>query len=159
MTQTTPESSHVTNRPVLQAELDEIGASVRELTRRVELAIERAVWGLRERNPDICTSVIEGDAAINAQHHKIRDMCFHAILTQAPVARDLRAIHGFEHTASELDRMADHCVSIPRFGRYMADLPDVPPSAPLGHLAAPGDSKARGTRLPHTAGDAIVARA
>ena len=90
MSQVTP--TPVTHRPVLQAELDTIRAGVVELTRQVEVAIERSVWGLRERNPDICTAVIEGDAAINDQHRKIRDACFHVILTQAPVARDLRDV-------------------------------------------------------------------
>ncbi len=73
--------------------------------------------------------------AINERHHAIRDLCFHTILTQAPVARDLRDILGFEHMASELERMADHCVSIARIGRSMTELPDVPSSDPLGVLA------------------------
>ena len=83
MSQSIPAGTPVTHRPVLQAELDNIRANVVELTKQVEVAIERAIWGLRERNPDICTAVIEGDAAINEQHRKIRDACFHAILTQA----------------------------------------------------------------------------
>ncbi len=137
MTQTTPETpaTSTTNRPVLQGELDSIRTGVMDLAHQVEVAIERSIWGLRERNPDICTAVIEGDMTINGQHHKIRDMCFHVILTQAPVARDLRDIQGFEHMASELERMADHCVSIARIGRSMTELPDVPTSEPLGALA------------------------
>ena len=158
MTQATPENAPLTNRPVLQAELDEIAANVTELTKQVVLALERAIWGLRERNPDICTSVIEGDSAINASHHKIRDMCFRVVLTQAPVARDLRAIHGFEHTASELERMADHCVSIARIGRSMADLPDVPSSEPLGRLAEQVENQIRDILTAGEAGDAIAAR-
>jgi len=123
MSQLTPASTPVTHRPVLQAELDNIRANVVELTKQVEVAIERAIWGLRERNPDICTAVIEGDAAINEQHRKIRDACFHVILTQAPVARDLRELLGFQHMAAELERMADHCVNIARVARDLADLP------------------------------------
>ncbi len=123
------------HRPALQAELDHIRDSVMDLTRQVEIAIERAIWGLRTRNPDICTAVIEGDAAINERHHEIRDMCFHVILTQAPVARDLRDILGFEHMSAELERMADHCVSIARIARSMTELADKPSSEPLGALA------------------------
>lgn len=135
MTPPRTEGPPLTHRPALQAELDRIREGVMELTKQVELAIERAIWGLRERNPDICTAVIEGDVAINERHHAIRDLCFHTILTQAPVARDLRDILGFEHMASELERMADHCVSIARIGRSMTELPDVPSSDPLGVLA------------------------
>src|SRR6202030_3733372 len=135
MSQSPPTSTPVTHRPVLQAELDAIRAAIVELTKQVEVAIERAIWGLRERNPDICTSVIEGDAAINEQHRKIRDACFHVILTQAPVARDLRDIRGFDHIASELERMADHCVSIARIGRSMTEPAHAPSSEPLAALA------------------------
>jgi len=135
MTQQATDSTSGTHRPALQAELDRIRAGVMELTELVEVAIERAVWGLRTQNPDICTAVIEGDGAINERHREIRDTCFHVILTQAPVARDLRDILGYEHMSSELERMGDHCVSIARIARSMTELPDVPSSEPLGVLA------------------------
>lgn len=157
---TAPESVDrpLTSRPTLQSELDEIRAAVTRLTRQVELAVERSVWGLRERNPDICTAVIEGDASVNGQQRTIRDLCFHAILTQQPVARDLREIHGFEHMASELERMADHCVSIARIGRSMADLPDVPSSEPLGILAEQVEQQIRDMLAAFERHDALAAR-
>ena len=158
MSQPTPTSTPSTHRPVLQAELDAIRAAIVELTKHVEVAIERAIWGLRERNAEICTAVIEGDVAINDQHRKIRDACFHVILTQAPVARGLRDIHGFEHIASELERMADHCVSIPRIGRSMVDLPDVPSSEPLGMLAEEAEAQVRDILGAFEAHDTLAAR-
>ena len=158
MSQPTPVGTPVTHQPVFQAELDSIRAAIVELTKHVEVAIERAVWGLRERNPDICTSVIEGDALINEQHHKIRDACFRVILTQAPVARDLRDIHGFDHMASELERMGDHCVSIARIGRSMTELPDVPSSEPLGSLAEQAENQLRDILAAFEAHDTLAAR-
>ncbi len=158
MTQPIPEPIQATNRPVLQGELDRIRADVVDLTKQVEIAIKRAIWGLRERNPDICTSVIEGDATINRHHHEIRDMCFHVVLTQAPVARDLREIHGFDHMASELERMGDHCVSIARIGRSMTELPDVPSSEPLGVLADQVEAQVRDILAAVEAHDTLAAR-
>jgi phosphate transport system protein len=158
MSQSTPANPSVGHRPVFQAELDGIRSAIVDLTKQVEVAIERAVWGLRERNPDICTSVIEGDALINEQHHKIRDACFHVILTQAPVARDLRDIHGFDHMASELERMGDHCVSIARIGRSMTELPDVPSSEPLGALAEQAEAQVRDILAAFEARDTLAAR-
>ena len=158
MSQFTSDDHTLTNRPTLQAELDRIRDSVMEMTRDVELAVERSIWGLRERNPDICSAVIEGDVAVNAQQHKIRDMCFHVILTQAPVARDLRDLHGYEHMASELERMADHCVSIARIGRSMTELPDVPSSEPLGVLAEHVEAQMRDMLTAIETRDALAAR-
>lgn len=143
MTQHTPAGASITQRPTLQAELDAIRMAVMDLTRQVEVAIERAIWGLRERNPDMCTAVIEGDVAINEQHHRIRDMCFHVVLTQAPVARDLRDILGYQHMASELERMGDHCVSIARIGRTLVDVEDDPSSEPLGAMAERVEAQVR----------------
>src|SRR5579864_3922615 len=158
MSQLTPEDTPLTNRPTLQGELDGIRASVLQLAKEVELAVERAIWGLRERNPDICTAVIEGDVGVNDLHHKVRDMCFHVILTQQPVARDLRNLHGFEHMASELERMADHCVSIARIGRSMAELPDEPSSEPLGVLAEQVETQMHDMLAAIEARDALAAR-
>lgn len=132
---TTTNGDVSTHRPELQAELDRIRASVMELSRRVEMQIERAMWGLRNRNPDICTTVIESDVEINEHQRRIREMCFHVILIQAPVAKDLRDIIGFEHMSSDLERMADHCVSIARIARSLCDLPAEPPATPLMALA------------------------
>ncbi len=153
-----PAGPQTTHRPALQSELDRIRAAVVELAHQVEVAIQRAVWGLRTRNPDICTAVIEGDVTINERHHEVREMCFHVILTQAPVARDLRDILGFEHMASELERMADHCVSIARIARSMTDLPDVPPSEPLAALADQCEAQVRDMLGAVEAHDIISAR-
>lgn len=125
----------ITGRPTLTAELDAIRANVIGFARKVEVDLEQAIWALRTHNVDLCTAVIEGDAEFNELHHEIRQMCFHVVLTQAPVARDLRDLLAFEHMSSELERMADHCVSIARISRSIADLPDRPSSDPLGTLA------------------------
>ena len=146
------------HRPILRAEMEDIRVSVMELTRQVEVAMERAMWGLRERNPDLCTAVIEGDVAINEQHRKVREKCFHVILTQAPVASDLRHILGFEHMSSELERMADHCVSIARIARSTTDLPDVPSSEPLASMAEQVERQVRDMLAAVEARDTLTAR-
>lgn len=132
---TAADGAATTHRPEFQAELDGIRASVMELSQEVVVQIERAMWGLHNRNPDICTTVIEHDTELNERQRSIREACFHLILTQAPVARDLRDTIGFEHMSSDLERIADHCVSIARIARSMCDLPDEPSSEPIMALA------------------------
>jgi phosphate transport system protein len=145
-------------RPELQAELDRIRASVMTLSRRVEVQIERAMWGLHNRNPDICTTVIEDDVEVNELQRRIREMCFHVILTQAPVAKDLRDILGFEHMSSELERMADHCVSIARIARSLVDLPAVPSTDPMMALAEVCGSQLRDMLAAVETSDTALAR-
>jgi phosphate transport system protein len=130
---------HHPHRPLLQEEMETIRAQVLELGRRVDGAITRAIEGLVERDVELCARVIAEDHHLNDLQRDIRELCFTAILTQAPVARDLREIMGFQHMASELERMGDHCVSIAKIGRTLADLPEVKPYVDLpamGQLCA-----------------------
>jgi phosphate transport system protein len=107
--------------------MERIREQVLELGRRVDEAIARAIKGLVDRDVEVCARVIAEDHHVNELNREIRELCFTAILTQAPVARDLREIMGFQHMASELERMGDHCVSIAKIARLLADQPEVEP--------------------------------
>jgi phosphate transport system protein len=89
----------------------------------VERAIGSATRGLIEGDVAACERVITGDADLNAMQYELRDLCFTIILTQAPMARDLREVMGFHHMAAELERMGDHCVGIARIARDREDRP------------------------------------
>jgi phosphate transport system protein len=122
-------------RPGLEEELERIRAVTLEMGERVDTAIHRAVEGLMSRDIAISNEVIRGDADVNALQAEARRLCFTAILTQAPVARDLREILGFQHMAGELERMADHCVNIARIARDLADLPPLGEDVDIPKLA------------------------
>jgi len=129
------EPLHHPHRPLLHEEMEQIRELVLELGHRVDEAIGKAVLGLVERDVEICARVIAEDHHLNDLQRDIRELCFTAILTQAPVARDLREIMGFQHMASELERMGDHCVSIAKIARLLADLPEVKPYVDLPSMA------------------------
>jgi phosphate transport system protein len=123
------------HRPVLDQELNRVRDCVTRLGELVDQAISRSIWGLTERNVDICAAVIAEDAVINDLQRDLRELVFQVILTQAPVARDLREIMGFLHMASELERMGDHCVSIAKIARNLADLPLLDPAIDVTVMA------------------------
>lgn len=110
-------------RSSLVENLERIRTLTLAMGEMVDQAIHRATEGLVERDIAVSNEVIRGDAAVNALQAEARQLCFHTILTQAPVARDLRELLGFQHMAAELERMADHCVNIARVARDLADLP------------------------------------
>ncbi|MGI0129604.1 MAG: phosphate signaling complex protein PhoU, partial [Thermoplasmata archaeon] len=66
---------------------------------------------------------------------QVREQSFTIILTQTPVARDLREIMGLLHMSSELERMGDHCVSIAKIARSLADLPELETHVDLPKMA------------------------
>jgi phosphate transport system protein len=89
----------------------------------VDVAIARATRALLERDVEVATQVVSEDGAVNARQAEVHQHCLSVILTQAPVARDLREILGFLHMSDELERMGDHCVNVARIARNLADLP------------------------------------
>ena len=116
-------------RPSLESEQRQVRDLVLEMGEMVDVAIARATRALLDRDVEIASQVITGDAAVNARQAEVHEHCLSVILTQAPVARDLREILGFLHMSDELERMGDHCVNVARIGRNLADLP--PLRAPI----------------------------
>jgi phosphate transport system protein len=123
------------HRPSLETEQRRVRDLVLEMGEMVDSAINRALRALVERDVELATSVIEGDHTVNARQAEVHEHCLAVILTQAPVARDLREILGFLHMSDELERMGDHCVNIARIGRNLADLPPIDAKVDLPVLA------------------------
>ena len=111
------------HRPSLESEQRRVRDLVLEMGEMVDVAISRAIRALVERDVEMAGEVITGDHAVNARQAEVHEHCLSVILTQAPVARDLREILGFLHMSDELERMGDHCVNVARIGRNLADLP------------------------------------
>jgi phosphate transport system protein len=152
------EPLHHPHRPVLHEEMAQIRELVLDLGHRVDEAIGKAVQGLVQRDVELCARVIAEDHHLNDLQRDIRELCFTAILTQAPVARDLREIMGFQHMASELERMGDHCVSIAKIARTLSDLPEVKPYVDLPSMAQLCAEQVRGMLSALVARDVDAAR-
>jgi phosphate transport system protein len=153
------EPLHHPHRPLLHEEMERLREQVLDLGHRVDEAIGRATHGLVDRDVEMCARVIAEDHHINELQREIRELCFTAVLTQAPVARDLREILGFQHMAAELERMGDHCVSIAKIGRSLADLPEIkPPSVDLPAIAQLTSEQLRGMLSALVARDTDAAR-
>jgi phosphate transport system protein len=117
------------HRPSLETEQRQVRELVLEMGEMVDLAIAQATRALVDRDIEMASRVISGDGAVNERQAEVHEHCLSVILTQAPVARDLREILGFLHMSDELERMGDHCVNVARIARNLADLP--PLSAPV----------------------------
>ena len=124
------------HRSLLTEELRQIREVIIAMGEKVDVAIAKATRGLMERDIDICDEVVAEDSGVNGLQGEARDLSYTSILTQAPVARDLREIMGFLHMASELERMGDHCVNIARIGKTLADLPPLQPTVDIPKMSA-----------------------
>jgi phosphate transport system protein len=113
------------------AELQRIRDVVLSMGDLVDRAMTRATRGLVDRDVELCTAVMRDDARVNALLVEVRELTFTA-LARTSVPSLLREALGLLHMASELERMGDHCSSIARSGRELADLP--PLSGPVDDL-------------------------
>jgi phosphate transport system protein len=99
---------------------------------QVESQIDRAISALRERDRDAADEVRRNDKTVNELFRQLRENTFSVIATQAPVARDLRALMGVQYISTELERMGDYAVRIARMTGTLAGLPAVPLRAEFG---------------------------
>lgn len=114
------------HRPRLHGSIGAMCDDVAAMGSLVEIAIERVTTAVAHRDVELCAAVIAGDAEINALQQRVRESCYRVIVTQAPLARDLRTVMAAMQMGSELERMGDHCVSVAKQARALADLPEAP---------------------------------
>ncbi len=123
------------HRPSLESEQRQVRQLVLEMGEMVDVAISYATRALVDRDVEMAAKVIAGDGAVNLRQAEVHEHCLSVILTQAPVARDLREILGFLHMSDELERMGDHCVNVARIARNLADLPPFGAPVDVGVLS------------------------
>lgn len=127
--------AHHFRRSVLDQDLQDLRERILAMGEQVDSAISRCTEALVKRDLESADALIRDDAKVNASQAAIRDIAFTAILTQAPVARDLREIIGYFHMAGELERMADHCVNVARMTRDVIALPELASPPDISRLA------------------------
>ncbi|MGE8206975.1 phosphate signaling complex protein PhoU [Heyndrickxia sp. NPDC080065] len=99
-------------RKVFEDRLSELHESLMSMGLLVEEAIYKSVKSLVDKNVDLALEVVTDDQRINEYEVKIEKKCFELIALQQPVGTDLRRIATMLKVATDLERMADHAVSI-----------------------------------------------
>jgi phosphate transport system protein len=116
------------------AELQRLRDLVLTMGDEVDRAMTRATLGLVERDVDVCAAVIHDDAGVNALLIEVRTLAFEALAHHSAPSQ-LREALGLLHMAAELERMADHCASIAKSGRELANMPPLSSHVDLPQLS------------------------
>jgi phosphate transport system protein len=140
------------------AQLVALRRSVTAMGELVDLAIGRAIRGLVERDVEICAVVVAGDARINELHRGVRERCDDVLLGGIPDAAALRGVMAMLHIAAEFERMGDHCVSIAKLARTLADLPRLDSHVDIPTMARCCGQQVRDVLAAVVAGDVPRAR-
>lgn len=94
-------------RKVFQADLQQIGEDLIEMSQRVAEAMERAWDSLANADVDLAQEVIAEDAKIDFLQTQLDERAIDTLALQGPVASDLRMIVGSLRMSASLERMGD----------------------------------------------------
>jgi phosphate transport system protein len=115
--------------------LREIQDDVLVMGSMVEKAIIASVKALRERDLALADHVIADDVKINEKRFEIENRCVQIIITQQPMASDMRVIMAVVNIITELERIGDYAVGIARIVLLIGDEPPLKPLVIIPSMA------------------------
>jgi len=125
------------NRTHFEKELEELHYDVLKMGSLVEEAIANAIASLVNHDIELAQKVIDDDDRIDKMEVEIDNKCAKIIVTQQPIARDLRIVLTGLKIVTDLERMADHAVDIAKttlriaHQKYIKPLIDIPRMAEI----------------------------
>ena len=101
----------------------------------VEKAIARSIKALKERDLEMAKLVIANDNKINQKRLDVEERCSELIVTQQPVASDLRVIIAVLNIIIDLERIGDHAGGIAKIVLMIGDEAPLKPLIDLPRMA------------------------
>ena len=102
----------------LHAELIEMGGMISG-------AIGRAVSALLSRDAESAREVIAYDEEIDRQERVVETLCYKLLLSQQPVAGDLRRVSSALKIITDMERIGDHAADISEMTLMLRELPSM----------------------------------
>ncbi len=122
-------------REIFNRHLKELQDEVLALGSMVDKAISRAMEALKKRDLELARQVIADDEKINQKRFDTEEKCIELIVTQQPVASDLRVIVAVLNIIVELERIGDHAEGIASIVLMIGDEPPLKPLVDLPRMA------------------------
>lgn len=102
-------------------QMDDLRQLVAEMGNLCTRAISEAVRALMEQDAGLASEIMKSDDAVNALEHQIEQLSIRLILTEQPVASDLRFISSTLKMVTDLERIGDHAVDIAELALSLID--------------------------------------
>jgi len=100
-----------------------------------EKALERAMEALKNRDLGLARQVIADDVKINQKRFDIEEKCVELIVTQQPMASDLRIIIAVLNIIIDLERIADHAEGNAKIAVMIGNEPPLKPLIDLPRMS------------------------
>jgi len=121
---------------MLRENLEGLTKKLVESASLVEGMIEKSIRGLRERNQDLLSEVIDQEEPKeNELENAIDESCIHLIACYQPHARELRTILMVLKMNNDLERIGDEAVNIAESAMFLIDKPEVKPLIDIPRMA------------------------
>ena len=128
------EGQKVTSRKYYEMELQKLNASLLEMGEMIRMAIGGAVSALLEFDHDKAREIIAYDEQIDRQNREIEQQCYTLLLSQQPVAGDLRMVSAALKMTTDMERIGDHAADISEIELMLENLPTLS-CAPIRQMA------------------------
>ena len=122
-------------RTSFERHLHELQDDVLVLGSMVEKAIYRSMEALKNRDLELAKQVIADDSEIDRKRYDIEEKCIELIVTQQPVASDLRIIVAVLNIIIDLERIGDHAEGIAKIAVMIGKEPPLKPLIDLPRMA------------------------
>ncbi len=128
------EGQKVTSRKYYEMELQKLNTSLLEMGEMIRMAIGGAVTALLEFDHDKAREIIAYDEQIDRQNREIEQQCYALLLSQQPVAGDLRMVSAALKMTTDMERIGDHAADISEIELMLENLPTLS-CAPIRQMA------------------------
>ena len=122
-------------RTSFERHLHELQDDVLVLGSMVEKAIYRSMEALKNRDLELAKQVIADDSEIDRKRFDIEEKCIELIVTQQPVASDLRVIVAVLNIIIDLERIGDHAEGVGKITLMIGNEPPLKPLIDLPRMA------------------------
>ncbi len=122
-------------RSMYHKKLREIQDDVLVMGGMVGEAILGSVEALKNRDLDLAQRIVEGDQKVNNLRFAIEERCIQLIVTQQPIANELRIIIAVLNIITEMERIGDYAGGIAKIAIMIGDEPPVKPLIDIPTMA------------------------
>ena len=122
-------------RTSFERHLHELQDEVLVLGSMVEKAIYCSMDALKNRDLELAKQVVVDDTKINHKRFEIEEKCIELIVTQQPMAGDLRIIVAVLNIIVDLERIGDHAAGIAKIAIMIGNEPPLKPLIDLPRMA------------------------
>ena len=99
-------------RSKYEAELNTVFDKLVDMCHKTELAIEKSINALKQRDNDLAREVIREDKNVDNAERDIEQDCLKILLMEHPVASDFRDVSAALKMITDLERIADQAADI-----------------------------------------------